>query len=41
MVFNSDVPVSQAIERLRTTPQTDEVERFLSFLEQSARGVPA
>jgi UDP-N-acetylglucosamine acyltransferase len=41
MVFNADVPVSQAIERLRTTPQTDEVERFLSFLEQSARGVPA
>ena len=41
MVFNSDTPVSQAIERLRTTPQTEEVERFLSFLEQSARGVPA
>lgn len=41
LVFNSDVPVSQAIERLRTTQQTDEVERFLSFLEQSARGVPA
>jgi UDP-N-acetylglucosamine acyltransferase len=41
MVFNSDLPVSRAIERLRATPQTGEVDRFLSFLEQSARGVPA
>ncbi len=40
--FNSDLNLSQAIERARTElPALPEVERFLSFVESSERGVPA
>jgi UDP-N-acetylglucosamine acyltransferase len=41
MVFNSDLPLSRAIERVRGTVPSAEVERLLDFLELSARGVPA
>ena len=42
LFFNSDLNLSQAMERARTelTP-FPEVERFLAFVESSERGVPA
>jgi UDP-N-acetylglucosamine acyltransferase len=40
--FNSDLNLSQAVERARIDlPQTAEVERFITFVESSGRGVPA
>jgi UDP-N-acetylglucosamine acyltransferase len=42
LFFNSDLNLSQAIERARTElPALPEVERFLTFVESSERGVPA
>jgi UDP-N-acetylglucosamine acyltransferase len=42
LFFNSDLNVSQAMERARTElPALPEVERFLTFVESSERGVPA
>lgn len=41
VVFNSDLPLSRAIERVRSTVPSVEVDQFLDFLELSARGVPA
>jgi UDP-N-acetylglucosamine acyltransferase len=42
LFFNSDLNLSQALERARAdVPTYDEVERFLSFVESSGRGVPA
>ncbi len=42
MFFNSDLNLSQAIERARSElPPLPEVEQFLSFVESSGRGVPA
>jgi UDP-N-acetylglucosamine acyltransferase len=41
VVFNSDLPMSRAIGRLRETACPPEVDRFLAFLEMSTRGVPA
>ena len=42
LFFNSDLNLSQAIEQARTElPALPEVERFLSFVESSERGVPA
>jgi acyl-[acyl carrier protein]--UDP-N-acetylglucosamine O-acyltransferase len=42
LFFNSDLNLSQALERARTDlPAAAEVERFISFVESSARGVPA
>jgi UDP-N-acetylglucosamine acyltransferase len=42
LIFNSDLNVSQAMERARTElPALAEVERFLTFVESSERGVPA
>ncbi len=42
LIFNSDLNVSQAMERARTElPALPEVERFLTFVESSERGVPA
>ena len=42
LFFNSDLNLSQAIERARTDlPAFPEVERFLAFVESSERGVPA
>jgi UDP-N-acetylglucosamine acyltransferase len=42
LFFNSDLNLSQALERARTDlPASPEVERFLSFVESSARGIPA
>jgi UDP-N-acetylglucosamine acyltransferase len=40
-VFNSDLPMSRAIGRLRESVCPPEVDRFLAFLEMSTRGVPA
>jgi UDP-N-acetylglucosamine acyltransferase len=42
LFFNSDLNLSQAVERARTDlPALPEVERFLAFVESSERGVPA
>jgi UDP-N-acetylglucosamine acyltransferase len=42
LFFNSDLNLSQALERARTElPPLAEVERFVSFVESSERGVPA
>lgn len=42
LFFNSDLNLSQALERARTDlPLYPEVERFVAFLESSERGVPA
>jgi UDP-N-acetylglucosamine acyltransferase len=42
LFFNSDLNLSQAMERARTElPAFPEVERFLAFVESSERGVPA
>ena len=42
IVFNSDLSVGRAISRAREeVPPLPEVERFLSFVESSGRGVPA
>jgi UDP-N-acetylglucosamine acyltransferase len=42
LFFNSDLNLSQALERARTDlPAYPEVERFLAFVESSERGVPA
>ena len=42
LIFNSDLNLSQALERARTDlPAFPEVERFIEFVESSARGVPA
>ena len=42
LFFNSDLNLSQALERARTDlPAVPEVERFLAFVESSERGVPA
>ena len=42
IVFNSDLSLSRAIARAREEmPPLPEVERFLSFVESSGRGVPA
>ncbi len=42
LFFNSDLNLSQALERARTElPALPEVERFLAFVESSERGVPA
>jgi UDP-N-acetylglucosamine acyltransferase len=42
LFFNSDFNLSQAAERARTDlPSTPEVERFITFVESSERGVPA
>lgn len=42
LFFNSDLNLSQAIERARTDlPPLPEVERLLAFVESSERGVPA
>jgi UDP-N-acetylglucosamine acyltransferase len=42
LFFNSDLNLSQAMERARSDlPAFPEVERFLTFVESSERGVPA
>ncbi|HET6836847.1 MAG TPA: acyl-ACP--UDP-N-acetylglucosamine O-acyltransferase [Gemmatimonadales bacterium] len=42
LFFNSDLNLSQAMERARTElPPIPEIERFLAFVESSERGVPA
>lgn len=42
LFFNSDLNLSQALERARTElPACPEVERFLAFVQSSERGVPA
>jgi UDP-N-acetylglucosamine acyltransferase len=42
LFFNSDLNLSQALERARSDlPAFPEVERFLTFVESSERGVPA
>jgi UDP-N-acetylglucosamine acyltransferase len=42
LFFNSDLNLSQALERARTElPGLPEVERFVAFVETSERGVPA
>jgi UDP-N-acetylglucosamine acyltransferase len=42
LFFNSDLNLSQAMERARTElPPFPEIERFLAFVESSERGVPA
>jgi UDP-N-acetylglucosamine acyltransferase len=42
LFFNSDLNLSQALERARTElPGFPEVERFVAFVESSERGVPA
>jgi UDP-N-acetylglucosamine acyltransferase len=42
LVFNSDLNLSQALERARLElPMLAEIERFLAFVETSGRGVPA
>jgi UDP-N-acetylglucosamine acyltransferase len=42
LFFNSDLNLSQALERARTElPAFPEVERFVAFVESSERGVPA
>ena len=42
LVFNSDLNLSQALERARLElPMLPEIERFLAFVDTSGRGVPA
>jgi UDP-N-acetylglucosamine acyltransferase len=42
LFFNSDLNLSQALERARTElPSSPEIEQFLAFVESSERGVPA
>ena len=42
LFFNSDYNLSQAAERARIElPASPEVERFITFVESSERGVPA
>ena len=42
LVFNSDLNLSQALERARLElPMLPEIERFLAFVDASGRGVPA
>ena len=42
LVFNSDLNLSQALERAKLElPMLPEIERFLAFVEPSGRGVPA
>ena len=42
LFFNSDLTLSQATERARADlPPSPEVEQFISFVENSQRGVPA
>jgi UDP-N-acetylglucosamine acyltransferase len=42
LFFNSDLNLSQALERARTElPGFPEIDRFLAFVESSERGVPA
>jgi len=42
LFFNSDLNLSQALERARTDlPPYPEIERFLAFVASSERGVPA
>ena len=42
LFFNSDLNLSQALERARTDlPDSEEVARFLEFVSSSQRGVPA
>lgn len=42
LFFNSDLNLSQAVERARADlPASPEIERFISFIESSERGVPA
>ena len=42
LYFNSDLTLSQATERARADlPPSPEVERFITFVENSQRGVPA
>lgn len=42
LFFNSDLNLSQAVERARLDlPDLPEIERFISFVESSGRGVPA
>lgn len=42
LFFNSDLNLSQALERARTDlPDSDEVARFLEFVSTSRRGVPS
>jgi UDP-N-acetylglucosamine acyltransferase len=42
LFFNSDLNLSQALERARTElPGVPEIDRFLAFVESSERGVPA
>ena len=42
MFFNSDLNLSQALERARMDlPSSPEVDRFIQFVESSGRGVPA
>jgi UDP-N-acetylglucosamine acyltransferase len=42
LFFNSDLNLSQALERARTElPPFPEIDRFLAFVESSERGVPA
>lgn len=42
LFFNSELNLSQALERARIDlPALPEVERFIAFVESSARGVPA
>ncbi len=41
LFFNSDLNLSQALERAHTDlPMSPEVERFIAFVESSARGIP-
>ena len=41
LIFNSELNLSQAIDRARTElPPLPEVERFLEFVSSSQRGVP-
>ncbi len=42
LFFNSDLNLTQALERARTDlPASDEVTRFIEFVSSSQRGVPA
>ncbi len=42
LFFNSDLNLGQAVERARLDlPDTPEIERFVTFIESSGRGVPA
>lgn len=42
LFFNSDLNLSQAVERARAdVPPSPEVDRFITFVESSERGVPA